>query len=158
MINKVILVGNVGRDPEVRYLDSGVAVAKFPLATSETYTNKSGDRVTNTEWHNIVIWRKLAEVVEKYVHKGQQLYLEGKISSRSYDDKEGIKRYITEVVVDNMQMLGKKSDVDRSSSTEGGTETTKQGNEITNNPNPIASGTSETKDLSPSSGEDDLPF
>lgn len=110
MINKVILVGNVGRDPEVRYLDSGVAVAKFPLATSETYTNKSGDKVTNTEWHNVVIWRKLAEVVEKYVKKGQQLYLEGKISSRSYEDKDGIKKYITEIVVDNLQMLGKKSD------------------------------------------------
>ena len=137
MINKVILVGNVGRDPEVRYLDSGVAVAKFPLATSETYTNKSGDRVTNTEWHNIVIWRKLAEVVEKYVHKGQQLYLEGKISNRSYEDKEGIKRYITEVVVDNMQMLGKKSDGDRSSSTDDGSETIKQDNEINKDPNPI---------------------
>ncbi len=158
MINKVILVGNVGRDPEVRYLDSGVAVAKFPLATSETYTNKSGDRVTNTEWHNIVIWRKLAEVVEKYVHKGQQLYLEGKISSRSYDDKEGIKRYITEVVVDNLQMLGKKSDGDRSTSTDGESETVKQDNENTRDANPISSGASETKDLSPSSDEDDLPF
>lgn len=108
MINKVILVGNVGRDPEVRYLDNGVVIAKFPLATSETYTNKSGDRVTNTEWHNIVLWRKLAEVADKYVKKGNPLYIEGKIRSRSYDDKEGNKRYITEIIGDNMQMLGRK--------------------------------------------------
>jgi len=77
-INKVILVGNVGKDPEVRYLDSGVAVANFPFATSETYKNKQGEKVTNTEWHNIVMWRGLAEVVEKYVNKGSQLYIEGK--------------------------------------------------------------------------------
>lgn len=158
MINKVILVGNVGRDPEVRYLDSGVAVAKFPLATSETYTNKNGERVTNTEWHNIVIWRKLAEIVEKYVHKGQQLYLEGKISNRSYEDKEGIKRYITEVVVDNMQMLGKKSDGDKDSSVKDGIDTISNDKEISENTSQIASKTSGTKDLSPSNDEDDLPF
>ena len=107
MINKVILVGNVGRDPEVRYLDNGVVIAKFPIATSETYTNKSGEKVTNTEWHNIVLWRKLAEVADKYIKKGSSLYIEGKIRSRSYEDKDGIKRYITEIVADNMQMLGK---------------------------------------------------
>ena len=151
-------MGNVGRDPEVRYLDSGVAVAKFPLATSETYTNKSGDRVTNTEWHNIVIWRKLAEVVEKYVQKGQQLYLEGKISNRSYDDKEGIKRYISEIVVDNMQMLGKKSDRDKDSSTVEEVNTTSLDKGISENPSPVSPSTSETKDLSPSNEEDDLPF
>lgn len=110
MINKVILVGNVGRDPEVRYLDNGVVIAKFPIATSETYTNKSGEKVTNTEWHNIVLWRKLAEVADKYIKKGSSLYIEGKIRSRSYEDKDGIKRYITEIVADNMQMLGKRSD------------------------------------------------
>ena len=109
-INKVILVGNVGKDPEVRYLDSGVAVANFPFATSETYKNKQGEKVTNTEWHNIVMWRGLAEVVEKYVNKGSQLYLEGKIRTRSYDDKDGNKHYITEIIGDNMQMLGRKSD------------------------------------------------
>jgi len=158
MINKVILVGNVGRDPEVRYLDSGVAVAKFPLATSETYTNKSGDRVTNTEWHNIVIWRKLAEVVEKYVQKGQQLYLEGKISNRSYDDKEGNKRYISEIVVDNMQMLGKKSDRDKDSATDNNVNSPGHDNVISEDPNPVTPSTSETKDLSPSNDEDDLPF
>lgn len=109
-INKVILVGNVGKDPEVRYLDSGVAVANFPFATSETYKNKNGEKVTTTEWHNIVLWRGLAEVVEKYVTKGSQLYLEGKIRTRSWDDRDGNKRYTTEIVADTMQMLGRRSD------------------------------------------------
>jgi len=158
MINKVILVGNVGRDPEVRYLDSGVAVAKFPLATSETYTNKSGDRVTNTEWHNIVIWRKLAEVVEKYVRKGQQLYLEGKINNRSYEDKEGIKKYITEIVIDNLQMLGKKSDSERSQETNNMAEEAIPGSLNEGVAKPISDDTAATKDLSSSNEEDDLPF
>ncbi len=108
-VNKVILVGNVGKDPEVRYLENGVAVAKFPLATSENYKNKSGERVSNTEWHNIVAWRGLAEIAEKYVKKGNQLFIEGKLASRSWDDKEGNKRYITEVIVNNMQMLDKRN-------------------------------------------------
>lgn len=107
-INKVILVGNVGKDPEVRHLDSGVAVTTFPLATSETYKNKEGQRITNTEWHNIVLWRGLAEVAEKYVKKGNPLYIEGKIRTRSWDDKDGNKRYTTEIIADNMQMLGSK--------------------------------------------------
>lgn len=106
MVNKVILVGNVGRDPEVRYLDSGVAKASFSLATSETYKDKSGQKVSQTEWHNIVVWRGQAEVIEKYVKKGDRLYIEGKIKSRDYTDKEGVKKYITEIVVDNFQMLG----------------------------------------------------
>lgn len=109
-INKVILVGNVGKDPEVRYLDSGVAVANFPFATSETYKNKNGEKVTTTEWHNIVLWRGLAEVVEKYVKKGSQLYIEGKIRTRSWDDRDGNKRYTTEIIADTMQMLGRRSD------------------------------------------------
>lgn len=112
-INKVILVGNVGKDPEVRYLDNGVAVANFPFATSEVYRNKSGEKVTTTEWHNIVLWRGLAEVAEKYVKKGSQLYIEGKIRTRSWDDKEGNKRYTTEIVGDNMQMLGKRTEETR---------------------------------------------
>ena len=109
-VNKVILVGNVGKDPETRYLEGGTAVCSFPLATSETYRNRDGERVTNTEWHNIVLWRGLAEVAEKYVRKGSQLYIEGRIRTRSWDDRDGNKRYTTEVVGDNMQMLGKRSD------------------------------------------------
>jgi single-strand DNA-binding protein len=107
-INKVILVGNVGKDPEIRHLDSGVAVATFTLATSETYTAKNGDRITSTEWHNIVLWRGLAEVAEKYVKKGKQLYIEGRIRSRSYEDKEGQKKYITEIYGDVMKLLGNR--------------------------------------------------
>ncbi len=107
-INKVILVGNVGKDPEIRHLDSGVSVATFPLATSETYVAKNGERVTNTEWHNIVLWRGLADVADKYVRKGRQLYIEGRIRSRSYDDKDGQKRYITEIYGDVMKLLGSR--------------------------------------------------
>jgi single-strand DNA-binding protein len=109
-VNKVILVGNVGKDPETRYLEGGTAVCSFPLATSETYRNRDGEKVTNTEWHNVVLWRGLAEVAEKYVRKGSQLYIEGRIRTRSWDDRDGNKRYTTEVVGDNMQMLGKRSD------------------------------------------------
>jgi len=108
MINKVILVGNVGKDPEVRYLDNGTAVAQFSLATSENYKDKEGNKQSRTEWHNIVLWRGLAEIAEKYVKKGNPLYIEGKIRSRSYDDKEGIKRYVTDIVAEQMQMLGSK--------------------------------------------------
>ena len=109
-VNKVILVGNVGKDPEVRYLEGGTAVCSFPLATSETYRNRDGDRVTTTEWHNIVLWRGLAEIAEKYVKKGSQLYIEGKIRTRSWDDRDGNKRYTTEVIADTMQMLGRRTE------------------------------------------------
>ena len=96
-INKVILVGNVGKDPVVRYFDKGAAKATFPLATSESYTNQQGETITTTEWHNIVLWRAMAEVAEKTVKKGSQLYIVGKIKTRSYVDKEGINKYITEI-------------------------------------------------------------
>ena len=106
-VNKVILVGNVGRDPEIRHLDKGVAVANFSLATTESYTAKTGEKVSTTEWHNIVVWRGLAEVVEKYVKKGSQLYIEGRLRTRMYE-KDGIKHYTTEIFADTMQMLGKR--------------------------------------------------
>ncbi|WP_205503470.1 single-stranded DNA-binding protein [Rufibacter psychrotolerans] len=105
-INKVILIGNLGKDPEVRHLEGGVAVARFPLATSETFKDKNGERQERTEWHNIVVWRGLAEVAEKYVKKGQSVYIEGRIRTNSYQDKDGIQRYSTEIVADNMTMLG----------------------------------------------------
>ncbi len=110
MLNKVILIGNLGKDPELRHLDSGKAVANFSLATSETYKNKSGERVSNTEWHNIVLWSPLAEVAEKYLRKGSQVYIEGKISSRTYEDKEGNKKYITEITGKSLVMLGDKKE------------------------------------------------
>ena len=110
-INKVILVGNVGKDPEVRYLDKNVAVANFPLATTERgYTMQNGTQVPErTEWHNIVVWRGLAELAEKYIRKGTQLYVEGKLQTRSWE-KDGVKRYVTEIYAENVQLLGKRSD------------------------------------------------
>jgi single-strand DNA-binding protein len=104
-INKVILVGHVGKDPDVRYLEGGVAVARLSLATSESYKNKEGQKVEQTEWHNIVFWRGLAETVEKYVRKGKLIYVEGKIRTRTYGE-ENNKKYITEIIADNMTMLG----------------------------------------------------
>ena len=109
-VNKVILVGNLGKDPEVKYLDNGVAVANFSLATTESYKNKEGERVSQTEWHNVVLWRGLAEVAEKWLKKGSSVYIEGKIRSRKWEDKEGNTRYTTEILADNMTMLGKKED------------------------------------------------
>ena len=109
-VNKVILIGNLGKDPEVRYLDSGVAVANFSMATTENYKNKEGERVSQTEWHNIVLWRGLAEVAEKWLKKGSSVYIEGKIRNRKWEDKEGNTRYTTEILGDNMTMLGKKED------------------------------------------------
>ncbi len=149
-VNKVILVGNVGKDPEVRHLDSGVAVANFPLATSESYTAKNGDRVTSTEWHNIVLWRKLAEVAEKYVTKGRQLYIEGRIQTRSFDDKEGNKRYITEVVGNVMQMLGSPPGDNQNNRNESKNESSSGGSGD-------YQGTNESGYDEPE-GDDDLPF
>ena len=114
-VNKVILVGNLGKDPEVRHLESGVAVASFTLATSETYKDRnSGEKKTLTEWHNIVLWRGLAEVAEKYLNKGDQIYLEGRLRSRSWEGESGT-RYITEIVGDNMVMLGGRKGSDQGS-------------------------------------------
>ncbi len=106
-VNKVILVGNLGKDPEVRYLEGGVAVASFSIATSESYKDRNtGERVKQTEWHNVVLWRGLAEVAEKYLRKGSQVYIEGKLRTRSWEDQAGVKKYTTEVVGDQMTMLG----------------------------------------------------
>ena len=107
-VNKVILVGNLGKDPEIRYTADNTPVGNFSLATTESYKDKSGNKQEVTEWHNIVVWRGLAEIAEKYLKKGRQIYVEGKLKSRSWDDKDGIKRYTTEVVADNFIMLGKK--------------------------------------------------
>ena len=105
-INKVILVGNLGKDPEVRHLEGGISVANFTLATNEYYKDKQGTRVERTEWHNIAAWRGLAEMAEKYLKKGQQVYVEGKIRTRQYQDKENQTRYITEIIADEITMLG----------------------------------------------------
>jgi single-strand DNA-binding protein len=108
-VNKVILVGNVGKDPEIRHLDSNVSVASFSLATSEVYNNKAGERVTQTEWHNIVCWRNLATIAEKFIHKGSQIYVEGRIRSRTYDTAEGVKRTAYEIYADEVRLLDRKA-------------------------------------------------
>ena len=109
-VNKAILLGNLGKDPEIRRLDDGRAVANISIATSESYKNKAGERVTNTEWHNIVLWSPLAEIAENYLKKGSQVYIEGKISNRSYEDKDGVKKYISEVVGRDITLLGRAPD------------------------------------------------
>jgi single-strand DNA-binding protein len=131
-VNKVILVGNLGKDPEVRHLEGGTAVANFTLATTEVYKDKAGNRQEQTEWHNVVVWRGLAEIAEKYLKKGMTIYVEGRLRTRSWDDKEGHKRYTTEVVGDTFTILSKK--------------------EITSSP-----GTEDHNSSLPKTG-DDLPF
>jgi single-strand DNA-binding protein len=118
-VNKVILVGNLGKDPEVRHLEGGASVANFPLATTEIFKDKAGNRQEQTEWHNIVVWRGLADVAEKFLKKGMTIYIEGKLRTRSWDDKEGNKRYTTEVVGDTFTILSKKENSNPSSGNEG---------------------------------------
>jgi len=105
--NKVQLIGNLGNDPEIVTLESGKTLAKFAIATNESYTNNKGEKVTDTQWHNVVAWGKTAQIIEKYVTKGKEVAIEGKLTSRSYDDKDGNKRYITEIVCNELLMLGK---------------------------------------------------
>jgi single-strand DNA-binding protein len=116
-VNKVILVGNLGKDPEITNIGNDVKKAAFSLATSESYKNKDGNKVEQTEWHNIIVWRGLADVAEKYLHKGSKIYLEGKIKYRSYDDKDGNKRYITEITGDTFTMLDTKGGQDNGNNT-----------------------------------------
>jgi len=155
-VNKVILIGNVGKDPDTRHLEGGNTVTKFSLATSEVYKNKTGEKITNTEWHNIVLWKGLAEIAEKYVKKGSQLYIEGRIRTRSYTDQEGNTKYTTEIIADSMQMLGKKAE--GQSTTEHPQSTSE--NPDTQKPDIVTSGgTSPVEDLTQGPNEvDDLPF
>ena len=106
-VNKVILVGNLGSDPTMRYTSGGTAVANFNIATSETFKNKSGEKETRTEWHRVIAWARLAEICNEYLKKGKQVYIEGRLQTRSWDDKDGNKKYTTEVVANNMVMLGR---------------------------------------------------
>ncbi len=147
-VNKVILVGHVGNDPEVKHLDAGTQVANFRLATSESYKNRDGERVVQTEWHYVVAWRGLAEIVEKYVKKGQQLYIEGRIRTRAWDDKDGNKRYTTEILADNMQMLGKRSESDTMADNPNAGQTFSKNQQEVNSSAP----------LSVEEPDDDLPF
>ena len=141
-VNKVILIGNLGKDPDVRHLENGASVANFPIATSENYKDrKTGEKVSQTEWHNIVVWRGLADIAERFLKKGDKIYIEGKLRTRSWQDQEGNNRYTTEVIADNLTMLGKAPE--------------------NSNPNPTTTINSDTKindDFSGPDETDDLPF
>lgn len=115
-VNRVMLIGNLGRDPDVQHLEGNIAVAKFPLATTETFKDRAGKLISQTEWHTVVLWRGLAELAQKYLHKGSLVYIEGRLRTRSWDDKEGNKKFATEVVGDNLIMLDKRNDLPHSSS------------------------------------------
>lgn len=134
-VNKVILIGNVGKEPEVRYLENNIKVANFPLATTERgYTMSNGTIVPDrTDWHNIVAWRGLADTSEKYVHKGSQLYIEGKLKTRNYEDKAGVRRYVTEIYAESIQILTRKDNANKGK--EMGDE--ENSNEITNSPQDV---------------------
>tara|TARA_X000001036_G_C20501365_1_gene734004 strand:- start:257 stop:691 length:435 start_codon:yes stop_codon:yes gene_type:complete len=140
-INKVILIGNLGKDPEVRHLENGASVANFSIATSENYKDrKTGEKVSQTEWHNIVVWRGLADIAEKYLKKGDKVYIEGKLKTRSWQDQDGNNRYTTEVIADNLTMLG-KSPENRPANT-----------------NPVPEANKSQDDFSSPDESDDLPF
>ncbi|UKJ07579.1 single-stranded DNA-binding protein [Solitalea lacus] len=153
-INKVILVGHLGKDPELRHLEGGVKVASFPLATSETYT-KDGKKVEQTEWHNIVMWRGLADIAEKFLVKGKLVYIEGKLRTRSWEDKEGHKRYQTEIVADNFTMLGRKSD---NEPVNGGSYSSSGTYESSQNQGKVDEHIPAAISASQDSPDDDLPF
>ncbi|MCU0452359.1 MAG: single-stranded DNA-binding protein [Bacteroidetes bacterium] len=140
-VNKVILIGNLGKDPEVRYTGSGVAVATFTLATNESWRDAEGNTQERTEWHNLVAWRKLAEVIGEYLKKGSKIYVEGRLQYRTYDDKNGVKRYVTEIVIDQMVMLDGRN---RDAAAGGGA----------SDPGPSSPPTGP----GPSAKDDDLPF
>lgn len=154
MLNKVILVGNLGKDPEVRHLESGSAVGKFSLATNESYKDKAGEWQTNTEWHNIVCWRNLAERAEKSLKKGSLIYLEGKLTSRKWQDQEGNDKYTTEVVANTFRLLEKRED-------SGGGYSNNfpaANDELPAGGNSVAPTQTAAKDFSEVKEEDDLPF
>ncbi|MDD2617191.1 MAG: single-stranded DNA-binding protein [Bacteroidales bacterium] len=158
-INKIILLGNVGKDPDVRYLDNGVSVARFSLATTERgYTLANGTVVPErAEWHNVVAWRGLAELAEKYIHKGSQLYVEGKITYRTWEDKNGQTRYTTEVVAENIELLGRRqqnqAEDNRPAQTDSGSPDPGAANPIQESAPRV-----ESEQNTPADDADDLPF
>ncbi len=147
-VNRVILIGRLGKDPDIMTFDNGVKKASFSLATSESFKNKEGNRVEQTEWHNIVMWRGLADVAERFLHKGDQIYIEGKLRTRSWE-QDGVKKYITEILTDNMTMLGGKQQRDSSGIPE----------EIAAQETRVNNTKTEAETASPTpEPEDDLPF
>lgn len=151
-VNKAILIGRLGKDPEIVNFESGTKKASFPLATGESYTNKSGERVDTTEWHNIVMWRRQAEIAEQYLRKGDPIYLEGRIRTRNYDDKDGNKRYITEIEAVTFSMLGTKGD------NNGNSQPSQQNNNSSNNSSSPQTKNESTQPPDDLDFEDDLPF
>src|SRR5688572_1587623 len=109
-VNRVMLIGNLGKDPDLQYLEGNIAVAKFPLATTETFKDKSGNLVSQTEWHTVVLWRGLAELAQKYLHKGSLVFIEGRLRTRTWEDKDKNKRFSNEIVIDNLVMLDKRKE------------------------------------------------
>jgi len=149
-VNKVILIGNVGKDPEVKYLEQDVPVAKFTLATSESYKAKNGEKVETTEWHNIVLWRGLAKIAEQYVRKGSKLFIEGKITHRQYE-QDGVTKFFTEIVGNNMEMLSSKSDDSR----QGANQYNQNQNNTVSTPSVSVANEPE---IDEPGGDEDLPF
>lgn len=146
-VNKVILIGNLGRDPDVQYLEGNIGVAKFSLATTETFKDKSGKLISQTEWHTVVLWRGLAELAQKYLHKGSLVYIEGRLRTRSWEDKEGNKKYATEIVGDNLVMLDKRMEANG----EHGSGTPPHGSGTLEHPGGM-------EEMTPGESADDLPF
>jgi single-strand DNA-binding protein len=159
-LNKATLIGNLGKDPEVRAIPSGAKVANFSIATTESYTDKNGQKVDKTEWHNIVMWRGLAEVAEKYLRKGSQVYIEGRIQTRSWDDQNGQKKYMTEIVADNMVMLGRPNSQGGAPSGGGsyGNEGAPRSEPAMNPSRSSGRGEGGYSSSMPPAAEDDLPF
>lgn len=145
-LNKVMLIGHLGKDPEVKYLDGNNVVANFTIATTESYTGKDGNRVDQTEWHNVVAWRKLAEICEKFLKKGSFVYIEGSIRTRSWEDKDGNKKYTTEILAQDLVLLDKKESSVSSS----------QATERSSAPKPVSNESSSS--FSNNEPDDDLPF
>ncbi len=119
-LNRVMLIGNLGKDPDVQYLEGNVSMAKFPLATTEMFKERSGKMGTQTEWHNIILWRGLADLAQKFLHKGSLIYLEGRLRTRSWEDREGHKKFVTEIMADNFIMLDRRSDAHSAQSSSSG--------------------------------------
>src|SRR5512133_3654710 len=149
-VNKAILVGNLGKDPELRYTPSGAAVATFSLATTERFKGRDGQMQEKTEWHNIVVWRQLAEICGKYLHKGKQVYIEGRIETRKWE-KDGVTRYTTEIVADQMQMLGSKGENEGS-----GRESQRRSSG--NQSSPVQGGDERHYEEPPFNPDDEIPF
>lgn len=142
-LNKVMLIGNAGKDPEIRHLENGVAVVTLPIATTERYKDRNGEYKEQTEWHNVVFWRGLADIVEKYVRKGSQLFIEGKLRTRSWEDQSGQKKYVTEIVAENLRLLSRRGDNDNNQ--------VQQSSQYDNKP-------TTNNDVSLAGDTDDLPF